>query len=151
MKTRHPREQLATYGPPLLLVLVALSQIYMAWLGDATPSKGGGFGLFSTVDKLENRRVMVWLRKEGRNNVFVSKAFISSHARSLRWVRAVPSRSRMAALAVEVAKFSGRTDLEAVRVEVVKMAFDGASRRLSRKVVGTYLLELDGGTSAQAR
>ena len=44
------------YLAPALLGLVALTQVVQARIyGQLTPSKGGGFGMFSTVDKYENR------------------------------------------------------------------------------------------------
>ncbi len=53
-------EWLARYLPPILLVLVAATQIYLADVRDLlTPARGGGFGLFSTVDKLRHRHLRV--------------------------------------------------------------------------------------------
>lgn len=41
--------------PPLLLLLVAGIQIYLAKTANLTPWKGGGFGMFSTNDGNANR------------------------------------------------------------------------------------------------
>src|SRR5262245_53448819 len=43
--------------PPLLLVVVAVVQIVLARTGDLTPWKGGGFGMFATLDHGAYRNV----------------------------------------------------------------------------------------------
>jgi hypothetical protein len=49
-------------APAVLLIAVALLQIYLAHVRQIlTPAKGGGFGLFSTVDKLETRNLRAYL------------------------------------------------------------------------------------------
>jgi hypothetical protein len=42
--------QFSRYLPPILLAAVAASQIVLAWTKDLTAWKGGGFGMFSTLD-----------------------------------------------------------------------------------------------------
>jgi hypothetical protein len=43
--------------PPLLLFVVAVMQIALARTADLTPWKGGGFGMFATVDHAAYRAV----------------------------------------------------------------------------------------------
>ena len=45
--------------PALLLALVACGQLVLARTGDLTPWKGGGFGMFSTLDHGAFRRVTI--------------------------------------------------------------------------------------------
>jgi hypothetical protein len=47
---RIPREWVLRLAAPSLLVAVALGQFWLAWTVGLSPWKGGGFGMFSTVD-----------------------------------------------------------------------------------------------------
>lgn len=51
------RGALARWVPVGLLGLVAGAQFFLAQTRDLVPWKGGGFGMFSTVDTLEQRAV----------------------------------------------------------------------------------------------
>ncbi|MEM8598280.1 MAG: hypothetical protein AAGF99_00025 [Bacteroidota bacterium] len=55
---RHPAFY---YAVPALLVLIAGWQIYRAHMQYLTPWKGGGFGMFSTVDGPTNRVLRTYL------------------------------------------------------------------------------------------
>jgi hypothetical protein len=55
MEKPQPKWELATVLPGVLLILVACSQIYMTQFGELTPSKGGGFGMFSVTDMRASR------------------------------------------------------------------------------------------------
>ena len=46
-------------APALLLALVAVCQIVLAKTADLTPWKGGGFGMFATLDHNAHRRLEV--------------------------------------------------------------------------------------------
>jgi hypothetical protein len=49
------------YFPVALLVIVAFHQLYLTHTNAyLNPDKGGGFGMFATVDKLNNRSLMVY-------------------------------------------------------------------------------------------
>lgn len=50
---------LLPYAVPLLCLAVALGQIGCARLGPLTPWKGGGFGMFATVDRPELRTLSI--------------------------------------------------------------------------------------------
>jgi hypothetical protein len=49
----------AEFLPAVLLVLVACGQLVLARTGNLTPWKGGGFGMFSTLDHGAFRRVAI--------------------------------------------------------------------------------------------
>lgn len=49
------------YGSPALLCVVACAQIYYATTGSLSPWKGGGFGMFSTVDSPDARFLRIYL------------------------------------------------------------------------------------------
>ncbi len=62
LKHRDRVSQLVlSHLPALLLILVALVQIGLAWGGGRlNPDKGGGFGMFSTVDRLNHRHLRAY-------------------------------------------------------------------------------------------
>jgi hypothetical protein len=49
------------YTAPSILVAVALVQAFLAHTQDMTPWKGGGFGMFASVDRANHRSVRVFL------------------------------------------------------------------------------------------
>jgi len=57
--------------PPLLLVLVAASQAFCVAQGKLSPWKGGGFGMFSTVDSPPGRRLAVQLTDVDGKSYFI--------------------------------------------------------------------------------
>lgn len=61
MSINNIRVRLLVLFVPALLVLVAVRQIYLAQTEDLTFWKGGGFGMFSSVDPLRNRILRSYL------------------------------------------------------------------------------------------
>jgi hypothetical protein len=62
--------------PVLLMVGVALSQIGVAWVGGLSPWKGGGFGMFSTVDSPAARFLRIYLvTDDGEIPVLIPDAY----------------------------------------------------------------------------
>lgn len=61
-------------APLVLLIAIALVQIWLSAAIDLTPWKGGGFGMFSTVDHVPSRfiRVFLVLRGDGGQEVPIS-------------------------------------------------------------------------------
>lgn len=85
---------------PLVLVAVAGRHVQLRASSDLTPWKGGGFGMFSTVDSPGSRLVRVELTSEwGRLPVAVPADLQDLAAE----VRAAPSQARMATLAQALA------------------------------------------------
>ncbi len=123
--TTLPRRVLWT--APALLVLTALAQIVLTRAGPLTPWRGGGFGLFSTVDRLENRILLAWIETpEGDAPLRVEgRAYDEQNALAFpidRHLRRVAER-----YAASLESGTG------VRVEVWKRTFDpstGESRRV---------------------
>lgn len=58
-ETSASLEAVAKWGPSALLAAVALFQIALVYTVDLTAWKGGGFGMFSTLDYGTNRRFYV--------------------------------------------------------------------------------------------
>jgi len=123
---------LALYLPSGVLVLVALVQITLALVGTRlTPSKGGGYGLFSTVDKQPNRHVRIYLiGREGERLVALPR---KSRFEDLAYrARAFPTDGRLMALARVLLDEARGSSIEALRVEVWKQAFDADSLTVRR-------------------
>lgn len=51
--------------PPLILIFVFIHQFYLVQTHNLTQWKGGGFGMFSTVDKQTERVLRIYLVKNG--------------------------------------------------------------------------------------
>ncbi len=64
------RKYLTAFGVPILLVLVALSQFGRAAMQDISPWKGGGFGMFSTVDRPSGRTLALYLEFSNQERQF---------------------------------------------------------------------------------
>lgn len=115
--------RLVRYLPVAVLVLVALNQIRLATTTDLTAWKGGGFGMFSTIERPETRYVRCFLvgpGREGAVQVPLELQRLEEH------VRNVPSERNLARLARELAADVQRRlpTLTAVRVEVWERELD---------------------------
>jgi hypothetical protein len=122
-KSRVPRHAL-NYLPALLLVLVALSQVCLAWGGGLlNPDKGGGFGMFSTVDRLNHRHFRAYLiSSEGEKALDIPRGHPLRPA--IRRATSFPSEDHLREVAGQLL---GRHPTAAIRVEVWKSSFDPAS------------------------
>lgn len=115
------------YVAPALLVLTALVQIALSRAGPLTPWRGGGFGLFSTVDKLENRILLAW-RESPDGDVPLS---VSGREYDEQNALAFPVGGNLERLAQRLA--ATLDEGAVVHVEVWKRTFDpatGESRRV---------------------
>ena len=122
----------ALYLPSVLLVCVALVQIRLGYFGTLlTPSKGGGYGLFSTVDKQPNRQVRITLIGPSGEQL-VSLRRKHPLERAVYEARAYPRPARLGALAEAIAAEARGSGTQAVRVEVWKLAFDPDTLAVTR-------------------
>lgn len=82
--------------PPLVLVVVAAAQVFAARTSLLTPWKGGGFGMFSTVDAPHARFVRLVLETpDGERRVALPATWRDEAA----VLRASPTQARVEALA----------------------------------------------------
>jgi hypothetical protein len=126
-----PLPRWSAFVAPALLVLTALLQIPMARVGTLNPAKGGGFGLFSTVDKLENRIVLAYLETPAGDRP-VAIAFDEGVQR----VASFPTERGIERLARALsASGTPPPDATGLRLEVWKRAFDPATGLESRVLV----------------
>lgn len=115
--------RLAGYVPTLVLVLVALNQIRLARTTDLTPWKGGGFGMFSTIDRPRARQVRCHTVGGDKDIPVAIPADLNDLEQS---ARNLPTERNLIRLGREIATtFHDRLPgLEAIRVEVWRRALD---------------------------
>lgn len=136
---------LARVAPAILLIAVAALQIYLAYVrGILTPAKGGGFGLFSTVDKLETRDVRVYVVGETSERPIGLEGLWGALTPAL----SLPTDARLRAVARTVLTRHFEQPIVAVRVEVWKRDFDSASG-IARRIKLRELTLSEAGGRAQ--
>ena len=117
------RERVVAAIPAALLVVVAVVQIALAHTVQLNPWKGGGFGMFASVDQIGNRRVRAFIETpSGSERVPIPSDFESLMIDSGQ----LPSRRNLETLASKVARHrasSGEGD-ETVRIEVIRLEID---------------------------
>jgi hypothetical protein len=108
----------ARYGAPALLAAVAVVQSWQSERLDLSPWKGGGFGMFSTVDAPKARFLRLFLETpEGE----VPVPPPASLARSLREVQTLPTARRLSRLVTQLAAATWAVpDLPRVELERVE-------------------------------
>ncbi len=123
---KNPLRFLALY----LLLAVAAVQVPLAKLWILTPWKGGGFGMFSTLDSSSYRPVRVYAVGDGWERRLKLPKDLGGPAYALA---CLPTEHRMRDLARRVASRlrPGKRTVEAVRVEVWKTGFDPGTSTLS--------------------
>ena len=104
---------------PLCLLLVAGFQVGRVWLASQTPWKGGGFGMFSTVDAESARFLRCYLiTAESRLPLALPPALDKSVAE----LKAAPSPGGLKQLAVKLARQEWRWRDERQRQEAATIA-----------------------------
>jgi hypothetical protein len=159
---RPAKERLAFYFVPALLVAVAARQFYLAHTQALSPWKGGGFGMFASVDAPQQRVVRAYLltpdgevpadlNEPARLPTLVARVRAMPGPRhldeladallGLRWTPDTTAvrRARAAARPRPGQPGAGATGrgaaplpVSGVRVEVLRVQFDGATRSLSQ-------------------
>src|SRR5688500_5050957 len=136
MSSAEIRERFLRSAAPAVLVLVAAVQAYNVRQYELTPWKGGGFGMFSTIDEPGRRIVRCYLVGDGGHETPLR---IPPSLERLTWeVRAIPTSERVSRLASAVAeefnlslrKIGHVVGGRFVRVEVSRVVFDSRAREL---------------------
>lgn len=131
---RRPRR--AHLAAPALLALAALAQLALARAGPLTPWKGGGFGLFSCVDKLEDRVLLVWRETPAGDQPLD----VRERDQQVLDALAFPSQRLLQRLGERLAAEQG--DGGALRVEVWRRDFDRVGGQCRRELVASRRLPL---------
>jgi hypothetical protein len=129
---------ISRYLPPLLLTLIALGQIALAKTGDLTAWKGGGFGMFSTLDHGAYRGVHVVVDAPDRSEALeIPPSLETSAARAA----AFPADSLLRSLAegIVARERRHRRAVSRVTLTVWGADFDRATLRGSERIFRTFL------------
>jgi hypothetical protein len=127
--------------PVALATVVGMSQIYLAHRANLTPAKGGGFGLFSTFDKLENRNFRAYLITPKQEIPFVIPRNLPADEplrKPIQRSASLPIDRHLRVIVDDLLskpyQQAGKSsvDVKGVRVEVWKMAFEPATLKASR-------------------
>ena len=130
---------------PAILVLVALVQVYTSHTRHLTPWKGGGFGMFSTVDSTSARFFRLYLVTESHAKERCDElelpvkipAFSNRHKSALEAIRALPSQEAVQNLAERLADLPWTyysPDEEAEKWPQVNPSDPAAVRRVASRV-----------------
>ncbi|HSR69624.1 MAG TPA: hypothetical protein VLU25_16960 [Acidobacteriota bacterium] len=126
---------------PFLLILVALLQIYRAHALQQSPWRGGGFGMFASIDAPSNRFVRCYLLTASGEIPAALPPEANPLVAKLQVVPAPKGLARLAALLaqnpawiekqIEAARQQGSlsgedVNLEAIRLEVCSQSFDAS-------------------------
>ena len=141
--------RLAIALPAALLLTIALTQMTLARTADLSPWKGGGFGMFASVDGLPFRWVRLYVAAPARSEELALPASLEDQAhRVVTW----PHRRAIEALARAVIAREQRNQrpVETVRVEIWRA---DVSRTLdvSEKLVRQITLNADEVDRARGR
>lgn len=126
----NSRAALLVYLAPGVLVVVAVIQAVLTQTQDLTPWKGGGFGMFASVDRVEHRAVRLYLETEDGQVLAVPSLSAGEPAvRDLAArVQALPSDGAVGALAAEMASLDwSSAELNGARVAVLDGGDDPAA------------------------
>jgi len=127
--------------PLVLLVGVALSQVFIArFAGRLSPDKGGGFGLFSTVDKHSNRSLDVVALGSGGTRDFDAADFKARNKQLIADAKALPSDRLLRRVAKQVLNDLGST-ATTIRVVVARRRFNPVAVSAWMEPVAQYEYE----------
>ena len=130
------------YLPPILLVVVALHQIYLAKTSTLSPWKGGGFGMFSSTQAGPARTVRVFVSAPDRSEEL---EIPESLAESALKVATFPSESLLKAFARSVVAREQRKGrpVETVHIEVWQTRFEVQTLKPQPEKLRDYVYQVD--------
>ena len=128
-------QRTCVYVAPAVLLGVAATQVYHVRANGLTAWRGGGFGMFSTVDGPSQRLLRAYLLVQGKE---VPLTVPRDLARLNAAARILPTPDRLRALGSELLAVVRSSISEtrqtpqklAVRIEVWRLAFDASTSRL---------------------
>ena len=127
--------------PPLLLFVVAVMQIALTRTADLTPWKGGGFGMFATLDHAGYRGVDIVVDAPDRSEALQVPASIEL---AVARAAACPADGMLRAVAEAVVARERRYQRPVSRVTLTfwRADFDRATLRPSERPVRTFVYDV---------
>lgn len=138
----RPRDRLLVAIAPLLLVVVAVNQHVLAATEKLDPWKGGGFGMFATVDSGTAREVFAYgITREGfiiNDQSEPGLGRLVTPAGLIRRAAALPDDATLRKIGMKsLTSYQdsgeskvGRENLIGVRIEVVTIDYDSSTREV---------------------
>ena len=123
--------------PPLLLVAVACAQVVLVRQRALSPWKGGGFGMFSTLDARPFRYLRVTLAAPQRSEELWIPESLEDAAAAAEVLPTDAQLGRLAARIVERERSRGRPVTD-VRIEVWRDEYERGSLRPAARRMRDY-------------
>lgn len=101
MDRKRIKLKVLVWGSPLLLCAIACLQIFLAMTKSLSPWKGGGFGMFSTVDSPDSRFLRIYLISGNDETAVVLPDSLKTLGRE---VQTIPSAALASDLASRLAR-----------------------------------------------
>ena len=126
MKLDDPR--ITTYLPVAILIAFALAQIDRAYRHDESPWNGGGFGMFSTNDRVSLRKLRAYALRDGKEERLQLGRRLGTR---VKIATSFPIEGNLIALGKLLSGYEALDDATGVRVEVWRTRFDSATATAS--------------------
>jgi len=120
------KEQWSAAIPALLLVIVAASQIVLTQVALLSPWKGGGFGMFATLDGRPFRYARLFVRAPGRSEELTVPPSLEDLAASAEILPGTAQLDRLARAVVAREHRRGR-GADHVRIDIWRVEFAAGS------------------------
>jgi hypothetical protein len=135
--SRSLRDRALTAAVPVLLAVVALTQITAAHAADLTPWKGGGFGMFTNIDRIIERSLHITVYTSSGEAVVLTDTETAAQiaealAQRSKRVRAMPDTKTLRELGYAV-----------LNTGVYLASPPGAPPRYTLEPTGTEPLEIE--------
>jgi hypothetical protein len=129
------RQVLAIGAPSVLLVIVAANQMVLARTMQLSPWKGGGFGMFASVDGLPFRHVRLYVSAPDRSEELTVPPSLAGMAASTATFPRRGSLERLGEAVIAREHRHGRA-ADSVRVEVWRASYSSTLEASWMRVVG---------------
>ena len=130
------------YLPALILLAVALNQIYLARTEHLSAWKGGGFGMFSTTDGGPNRHLHIFFIADNKYEEVLAPRSLMDLA--TKRAMTFPTDANLCSFARKmVQSFPNEVaDVTAVHLEVWRTEFDSKTLRPKADILKEFILKL---------
>lgn len=135
---------LSRYFPVLLFFSIALTQVLMTQLGSPlSPDRMGGFGLFSTVDRLPLRTYKLFIKEYGNSRYkqfqgslgLSSKAELDQLNHKLYTAKSLPSTTKLEKLARQLFNAPNLQNVEQLRLQIEKAVYISDLKKVKFEVI----------------
>ncbi len=128
--------------PSILLIAVAVHQIYLAKVDQLSPWKGGGFGMFSSTELGASRFVRIFVSAPDRSEELEIPESLADPAQR---AAILPSHTVLQDLAAQVVRREQRKErpVDTVRVEVWRTQFERTTLKPETQKIRDEIFQAD--------